>query len=178
MGVMPSTGTATTVASSDVNPSTVLSASALARQAGLDISETLVIGDLDDILNGRLPLAATMPTTMGRMDWPETMALTPPNARRKIERIEEFDSGLFVSAVQRVSASFDDRNMFEALFADATNTRRNQRHYQVAIRTVWGHQLRMEETAAQNTRGNTRMTRQQRNQEAAEKRAARAASKT
>lgn len=93
-----------------------LSAAALGAQVGLEITDILVIGKIEQIRNGEIALATTEPVTLGIVSKPQSVPLSLPQPQRKILQAEEFDAKIFYPVNSRTPHLRDDiiyNNLFK-----------------------------------------------------------------
>jgi hypothetical protein len=101
-----------------------LSATALCRQMGMEEAELLVIGGIDDVRNGTINLASTIPPTVGKISLPGNTPTSYPPQRRKREAFDDFDVRLFC-AISKLTPALGDDDVYNNLIkrADGTDPR-------------------------------------------------------
>lgn len=109
-----------------------LSAAALAGGLGLEVSEILIIGPLDDVRQGIIPISLGIPPVQGKLQPPGNVPSSFPPAHRKLLYVEEFDAGLFhlTSNSPHVGA-----NMYERLIEQGAADR--YKAYSATLRQVF-----------------------------------------
>lgn len=116
---------------SEEEPFIPKSAAELAALAGLQITDTLVIGDIESVKAGKIPLADTNPMTYGILKKPDNVPLVPPPAQLKILPKIDFDEALFQSGITHPYQT----PIFERVF-EAGNTDR-YRYLPAPLRPVY-----------------------------------------
>lgn len=100
------------------------SAASLAKLAGLEITDELVVGSVEAARQGILPLANTsMGKTYAVFTEPEDlMFLPPPRFKQQDQGIEELGANLFLSA--SAAPHFDEGAFYYALFKERAGGRK------------------------------------------------------
>lgn len=100
----------------------VLSAANLCRLVGLEITETLVIGDIENVKNGKIPLAATIPTTIASIEQPKSVSRILPPAKNRSAQLEEFDADIFL-VIDTLKPGHNPDEVYRGLFKSSTGRR-------------------------------------------------------
>jgi hypothetical protein len=76
------------------------------------VVETLIIGDVESVVAGKIPVASTIPTTIGIVTPPDSLPSVLPTPRRKSDALE-FDRPIYAA---RQNSKFTGEEIYASLF--------------------------------------------------------------